>query len=419
MEFYHNQLKVSLLNEKKPGVYQRADWLVDKLGTKMHSYFGLDEYSEKDDFARYWKDEWVSGLTSWRKALKIPDSDVVMDGRCAKVTDQFDRVRALIDMLRCPTYDCLIRDHAVSLAVSVQRKIDGLVNLDSCQTNADTTWRKAVNSLEQLVVRETNFSNQDRELVNENRHIDKDMPSPDENNYQERDRLGLSRGVTGDFVEGIREESKQALNSLEQQISVTNSSNQDRELMNESDHMDNDAPSLNRKDCQGRHEASGSHRVASDESLENGDRIVNNAGSSTSKSPPSIDVLTDQGRHEHNSIMDVEPSSINIPPSGKGSMKQCAVTNKNIACNKDPKPSVISNTADASTDQASDSQMIDRIQTLTGTTDDEVMKPKAVDSLNSELLPSSSSIAGCIEEQPSGKVEIQGAGSCKKPSWVH
>lgn len=53
---------------------------------------------------------------------------------------------------------------------------------------------------------------------------------------------------------------KQALNSIEQQISVTNSSNQDRELMNGSDHKDNDAPSLNRKDCQGRHEASGSHR---------------------------------------------------------------------------------------------------------------------------------------------------------------
>jgi len=119
------------------------------------------------------------------------------------------------------------------------------------------------------------------------------------------------------------------------------------------------------------------NEVASDESLENGDRIVNNAGSSKSKSPPSIDVLTDQGRHEHNSIMDVEPSSINIPPSVKGSMKQCAVTNQNIACNKDPKPSVISNTADASTDKASDSQMIDRIQTLTGTTDDEVMKPKS------------------------------------------
>jgi hypothetical protein len=63
-----------------------------------------------------------------------------------------------------------------------------------------------VNSLEQLVVRGTNSSNQDRELVNENHHIDKDMSSPNENNYQERDRHGLSRGVTGDFVEGVRED---------------------------------------------------------------------------------------------------------------------------------------------------------------------------------------------------------------------
>ena len=41
MEFYHNQLKVRLLNEKKPGVYQRADWLVDKLGTKVLLTSGL------------------------------------------------------------------------------------------------------------------------------------------------------------------------------------------------------------------------------------------------------------------------------------------------------------------------------------------------------------------------------------------
>ena len=88
MEFYHNQLKIRLLNEKDICVYQRADWLVDKLGTKVHSYFWLDEYSEKDDFARYWKNEWMSGLTSWRKALKIPDTDVIMEDGCAKVTDQ-------------------------------------------------------------------------------------------------------------------------------------------------------------------------------------------------------------------------------------------------------------------------------------------------------------------------------------------
>ncbi|KAL7233858.1 hypothetical protein ACSBR1_017462 [Camellia fascicularis] len=94
MEFYHNQMKLRLLNDNDSGVYQRADWLVDKLGTKVHSYFWLDEYSGKDDFARYWKDEWMSGLTSWRKSLKIPDSDVVMEGKCATVVDQEDQKRA-------------------------------------------------------------------------------------------------------------------------------------------------------------------------------------------------------------------------------------------------------------------------------------------------------------------------------------
>lgn len=179
MEFYHNQLKLRLLNEKDPAVYQRTDWLVDKLGTKVHSYFWLDEYSAKDDFARYWKDEWVSGLTTWRKALKIPNSDVAIEGRCAKVTDQLDRDRvyvvwnpgsqfgicdctwaemgflcehvfkvikvyrekgsilpsvstfqynkALIDMLHCPPHDSLIRDHAVSLAIFVQKRLNSLV----------------------------------------------------------------------------------------------------------------------------------------------------------------------------------------------------------------------------------------------------------------------------------------------------
>jgi hypothetical protein len=82
MEFYHNQLKLRLLNEKDPGVYQRAYW--------------LDEYSGKDDFSRYWRDEWVSGLTSWRKALKIPDSDVVIEGRCAKVVDQLNQDKAYV-----------------------------------------------------------------------------------------------------------------------------------------------------------------------------------------------------------------------------------------------------------------------------------------------------------------------------------
>ncbi|XP_054783503.1 uncharacterized protein LOC129290667 isoform X3 [Prosopis cineraria] len=189
IEFYHNQLKIRLLNEKNVSVYQRADWLVDKLGTKVHSYFWLDEYTGKDDFARYWKNEWASGLTSWRKSLKIADSDVVMVDGCAKVVDQLDQDevyvvwnpgsmfgicdcnwaqegnlcehilkvisvcqkkrsilpsislfqyhRALIDMLHCPPSDSLIRDHAVSLAVSVQKQLNALLDSESRQNVED------------------------------------------------------------------------------------------------------------------------------------------------------------------------------------------------------------------------------------------------------------------------------------------
>lgn len=178
MELYHQELKLRLLNEKDPTVYQRADWLVDKLGTKVHSYFWLDEYSGKDDFARYRKDKCSSGLTSWRKALTIPDSLVIIESLCAKVTDHLNQglvyvvwnpgsqfslcncswaemgylcehmfkvlkccrekgssapsvslnqyKKALVDMLRCPPHDSLVRDHSLSLATYVQKLLNEL-----------------------------------------------------------------------------------------------------------------------------------------------------------------------------------------------------------------------------------------------------------------------------------------------------
>lgn len=194
MEFYHNQLKLRLLNEKDPSVYKRADWLIEKLGKKVHSYFWLDEYSEKDDFSRYWRDEWVSGLTSWRRALKIPDLDVALEGRFAKVIDRQDQDRActvwnpgseyaicdcswaemgnlcehvlkvisvfrnngssmpsislfqykqaLVNMLNCPPNDSLIRDHAVSLAVHVQILLNAIVDPESSQPTVDVTKKQ-------------------------------------------------------------------------------------------------------------------------------------------------------------------------------------------------------------------------------------------------------------------------------------
>lgn len=194
MELYHYQLKCRLLNERDSEAYQRADWLVDKLGTKVHSYFWLDEYSGKDNFARYWKEEWVSGLTSFRKALSIPDSDVVISGMSAKITDECDGnkvhvlwnpgsqfgvcscswaekgyickhmikltqvcignraarqsasllqyYQTLIDLLHCPPRDSLFRDYAVSLAVSVEKQINALSDLQKSDANEGTVQKE-------------------------------------------------------------------------------------------------------------------------------------------------------------------------------------------------------------------------------------------------------------------------------------
>ncbi|XP_073122344.1 uncharacterized protein [Henckelia pumila] len=188
MEFYHNQLKLRLLNEKEHSVYERADWLVNKLDTKVHSYFWLDEYSGKEEFARYWKNEWMSSPTAWRKSLSIPDAHIVMEGKCAKVVDDQDTVhrvlnpgseyaicdcswakmgnlcehifktiklcramgsttpsmsmyqygQALINMLHCPPFDSLVRDHAVSLAISVQMQLNAQIGPESNRDKGHT-----------------------------------------------------------------------------------------------------------------------------------------------------------------------------------------------------------------------------------------------------------------------------------------
>ncbi|KAF8074437.1 hypothetical protein N665_1102s0020 [Sinapis alba] len=194
MELYHYQMKCRLMNERETEAYQRTDWLVDKLGTKVHSYFWLDEYTGKDDFARYWKEEWVSGLTSFREALSIPDSDVVVisSGMSAKVTDNGNEVhvvwspsshfgvcscswagkgyickhmiklaqvcrgnrtakdsasllqyyQTLVDLLQLPPRDSLFRDYAVSLAVSVEKQINALGDMQKSDASERTVQKE-------------------------------------------------------------------------------------------------------------------------------------------------------------------------------------------------------------------------------------------------------------------------------------
>lgn len=218
MEFYHNQMRLRLMNEKDPNVYERADWLVDKLGTKVHSYFWLDEYSGKDDFARYRKDEWLSGLTAWRKSLKIPDTNVVMEGECVKVVDQEDQDvvhviwnpgsefaicdcnwaskgnlcehgiktirfyrqkgytmpsvsmfqynQALVDMLHCPPYDSLIRDHAVSLAVWVEKLLNSQIGQENRMCKANPETEQAMGSHDRNLANDFPYRNGLSELEN-------------------------------------------------------------------------------------------------------------------------------------------------------------------------------------------------------------------------------------------------------------
>ncbi|CAI9781905.1 unnamed protein product [Fraxinus pennsylvanica] len=243
MEFYHNQLKLRLLNEKDQSVYQRADWLVNKLGTKVHSYFWLDEYSGKDDFARYWKDEWMSGLTAWRKSLKIPDPNVVMERKYAKIIDwedqdtthivwnpgseyafcdcswakmgnlcehvfkiikfcrdkgtitpsisMFQYNQALINMLRCPPFDSLIRDHSVSLAVWLKMQLNELIGPESCQFK--------VNPIKQQISKPI-MDNQDRELVHKDLYPNGIVSSHNENGSALKRKRPLSNDMGSDLL---------------------------------------------------------------------------------------------------------------------------------------------------------------------------------------------------------------------------
>ncbi|GAB2270990.1 hypothetical protein Dimus_005846 [Dionaea muscipula] len=246
IEFHHNQLKIRLLNEKDSSVYQRVDWLVDKLGKRVHSYFWLDEYPGKEDFSRYSKDEWLSGLTCWYRALKIPNSDVTLEGHVAKVVDHYqdkaymvlnpgsefaicdcnlsqqgnlcehilkammvyrgkgsdkasvslhEYKQALIKILSCPSHDSLIRDHAVSLAVFMQTQLNGAVGMDSNDTLENDMHQQCKLAL---------FPLQDGGRVNQN-HGRNDGP-PSDVIYNRGRSADASMGTTGNMNDRLNDQ---------------------------------------------------------------------------------------------------------------------------------------------------------------------------------------------------------------------
>ena len=92
----------------------------------------------------------------------------------------FQYHKALIDMLHCPPHDSLIRDHAISLAVCVQKQLNVPVDLDSSETALDPIQSQTVDNIEQETV-EMVLTNQDTELVNERNCMNEDVSAHDEN----------------------------------------------------------------------------------------------------------------------------------------------------------------------------------------------------------------------------------------------
>lgn len=390
MEFYHNQLKVRLLNEKDSGVYQRTDWLVDKLGTKVHSYFWLDEYTGKDDFARYWKDEWVSGLTCWRKALKILDSDVVIEGRCGKVTDQLDGNKvyvvwnpgsqfgicncswaemgylcehllkviivcrkkgsvkpsislfqynkALMDMLHCTPHDSLIHDHAISLAVSIQKQLNASVDFKSSQISVGSVEKQIVETNEQQTVG-TFHADQDRELVNEGHCVNDDVSSQKEKNRGEE---LVASGETANELGGGLINQLVSANSLcggttEEEISFAKTDVEQSPIYISTPGL----VSVDEIVSSGGFSKNEERALVSDAEISG---YTHSKDAAVTDQNEAEEGISDKDCHQD---LDVEPFTIDMPPPTMEFLEQCTVSPQNGISSLDPQFPVLSNKADA------------------------------------------------------------------------
>nr|POE76812.1 hypothetical protein CFP56_62350 [Quercus suber] len=113
----------------------------------------------------------------------------------------FQYHKALIDMLHCPPHDSLIRDHAISLAVSVQKQLNVLVDLDSSQSALDPIQSQTVDNIEQETV-EMVLTNQDTESVNESNCANEDVLAHDE---KCGDVNGAPRIISGDVCDELND----------------------------------------------------------------------------------------------------------------------------------------------------------------------------------------------------------------------
>lgn len=288
----------------------------------------------------------------------------------------FQYHKALIDMLHCQPHDSLIRDHAISLAVCVQKQLNVLVDLDSSQTALDPIQSQTVDNIEQETV-EMVLTNQDTELVNESNCMNEDVSAHDENCGDVNDAPHI---ISSDVCDELND-----LATSGNRISCENVGEEIRcaEMDVEPSSICISPPGLYSVD----------EVVASNVFSENGNRGLDNTRSKHLPSKvDSSDVNEFQDKDCDENMMDVEPLSIDFPPSTREFLEQCTVTHQDGLADNDLEPTV-SNTPDSETKTSSaislpvESQVVDMIEISGVIKENEGMELKSGnDSMDENLL---------------------------------
>ncbi|KAL0384160.1 UNVERIFIED_CONTAM: hypothetical protein Sradi_2810300 [Sesamum radiatum] len=332
----------------------------------------------KRTFARYWKDEWMSGPTAWRKSLRIPDAHVVMEGKCAKVIEledqdsahliwnpgseyaicdcswakmgnlcehifkiikffrdkgsispsvsMFQYSRALINMLHCPPFDSLVRDHAVTLAIWVQMQLNSQITPKS---------KDEGNTMQQQTV-EPSVSSPYRILDDIGQSPNKAISSQVDNQSRvKRKRTGCEAGDFGDSL--IHQLTSENVDHNGAQLEI---STPDMEV--DSSSICTSAPQLFSRDGN----TSFGPSVENDADLIDGDLGTRKNFTSTDAELKATDGFKNQEKNHYLTMVEVEPESTANLLSADNSLDPLADTLQTGSTESDAGINISSTTVD-------------------------------------------------------------------------
>ncbi|KAJ3669383.1 hypothetical protein LUZ60_011333 [Juncus effusus] len=288
LENYHRLLNLRLINPKTDSeIYQnRTDWLVHELCTKVHSYFWLDNFPQKDSFSRYSKTEWKNHSTPFQEALTIPIADVTIENNCrqGRVVCQKDRdkihyvrninmldfalcdcgfsmegyickhaiglirvcrerglvgkslsrvcyERALRSVLECGERDSLVRDHAIGLMVRVRAQLGSLFEEREREDREREERERERKEREREERERERKEERKEERESDVEEIERERKRERKSDPEERQREGASGfGETeGERESGLEERERQRISAPEEREGERESGLEERE----------------------------------------------------------------------------------------------------------------------------------------------------------------------------------------------